>query len=286
LNPIAHTGDHADNCHPFVVEPFMVFLVYLLLGVVAGVLAGLFGVGGGVVIVPVLLLAFAALDVPVTVATHLAVGTSLATIVVTSISSIRAHQQKGAVLWPVFWLLAPGLAVGVLIGAQAAARLSGPVLQLSIGVFLLLIGIQMGFGLAPPVRSQLPGRLALFGVGNVIGFASALFGIGGGSLTVPFLSYCDVRMQKAVATSAACGLPIALFGAIGNIVGGWHHTDLPAYATGFVYWPALVGIALASTPSARLGAQLAHRLPAEKLKRLFALFVASVGVYLIIEIVS
>lgn len=263
----------------------MVFVVYLLLGTVAGALAGLFGVGGGVVIVPVLLLAFAALDVPVTVATHLAVGTSLATIVVTSISSVRAHHQRGAVLWPVFWLLAPGLALGVLIGAQIAARLSGSVLQLAIGIFLVLIGTQMGLGLQPAARSQLPGRAALFGVGNVIGFASALFGIGGGSLTVPFLSYCDVRMQKAVATSAACGLPIALFGAIGNIAGGWHHTDLPAYATGFVYWPALVGIALASTPAARLGAHLAHRLPAEKLKRLFALFTATMGAYLIIETV-
>jgi len=263
----------------------MVFLVYLLLGVAAGVLAGLFGVGGGVIIVPVLLLAFAALDIPVTVATHLAVGTSLATIVVTSISSVRAHHKKGAVMWPVFWLLAPGLALGVLIGAQAAARLSGPVLQLAIGVFLVLIGTQMGFNLQPPVRSQVPGRAVLFGVGNVIGFASALFGIGGGSLTVPFLSYCDVRMQKAVATSAACGLPIALFGAIGNISAGWHHTDLPAYATGFVYWPALAGIALASTPAARLGAHLAHRLPAEKLKRLFALFTATMGAYLILETV-
>jgi uncharacterized membrane protein YfcA len=263
----------------------MVFVVYLLLGCAAGLLAGLFGVGGGVIIVPVLLLAFAALDVPASVATHLAVGTSLATIVVTSISSIRAHHKKGAVLWPVFWLLAPGLALGVLIGAQVAARLPGAALQLTIGGFLVLIGIQMGFGLQPPVRSQLPGRSALFGVGNAIGFASALFGIGGGSLTVPFLSYCDVRMQKAVATSAACGLPIALFGAIGNIAGGWHHNDLPVYATGFVYWPALLGIALASTPAARLGAQLAHRLPAEKLKRLFALFTASVGAYLIIEIV-
>lgn len=262
----------------------LVFAVYLLLGALAGVLAGLFGVGGGVVIVPVLLLAFASLEIPASVATHLAVGTSLATIVVTSISSVRAHHQKGAVRWPLFWLLTPGLAVGVLLGSQFAARLGGPVLQLAIGLFLIVIGIQMGLGLMPPARRRVPGRMALFGVGNVIGFASALFGIGGGSLTVPFLSYCDVRMQQAVATSAACGLPIALFGAIGNVAAGWHHTDLPAHATGFVYWPALLGIALASTPAARLGAQLAHRLPAEQLKRLFALFVAAVGSYLIFKI--
>jgi len=261
-----------------------VFPVYLLLGAIAGVLAGLFGVGGGVVIVPVLLLAFASLDIPASVATHLAVGTSLATIVITSISSVRAHHLRGAVSWPVFWLLTPGLALGVLLGAQVAAQIGGPALQLAIGVFLLCIGIQMGFGLMPPARSQLPGRVALFAVGSVIGFASALFGIGGGSLTVPYLNYCNQRMQQAVATSAACGLPIALFGAIGNVAGGWHHVDLPTYATGFVYWPALLGIALASTPAARLGAHLAHRLPAEKLKRLFALFVVIVGSYLILKI--
>ena len=261
-----------------------VFAIYLLLGALAGVLAGLFGVGGGVVIVPVLLIAFASMAIPASVATHLALGTSLATIVITSISSVRAHHQKGAVMWPVVWLLTPGLALGVLGGAQFAARLGGPVLQLAIGIFLLCIGIQMGLGLTPAARSELPGRVLLFIVGGAIGFASALFGIGGGSLTVPFLSYCNVRMQKAVATSAACGVPIALFGAIGNIAGGWHHTDLPAHATGFVYWPAVIGIALASTPAARLGAQLAHRLPAEKLKRLFALFVAAVGSYLIFKI--
>lgn len=264
----------------------MVYLIYLLLGAVAGILAGLFGVGGGVIIVPVLLLAFAALDIAGSVATHLAVGTSLATIVITSISSVRAHHLKGAVLWPVFWLLAPGLAIGVLIGAQVAAHIPGDLLQLAIGVFLVLIGIQMGFGLQPGARGQLPGRPALLGVGSVIGFASALFGIGGGSLTVPFLSYCGVRMQKAVATSAACGVPIALFGAIGNIAGGWNHADLPAYSSGFVYWPALLGIALASMPAARLGAHLAHRLPAQKLKRLFALFVVTVGAYLIVKTVT
>ena len=161
--------------------------------------------------------------------------------------------------------------------------MSGQVLQLAIGVFLLCVGIQMGFGLAPTAHRELPGRASLLGVGGVIGFASAMFGIGGGSLTVPFLSYCNVRMQKAVATSAACGVPIALFGTIGNISGGWHHTDLPAHATGFVYWPAMAGIALASTPAARVGAQLAHRLPARRLRRLFAMFVAVVGSSLIFK---
>ena len=279
---MARIGDaelipHAD------VQSMMVFAAYLLLGVLAGVLAGLFGVGGGAIIVPALLIAFAAMAVPASVATHLAVGTSLATIAITSASSVRAHHQKGAVIWPVVGLLAPGLALGVFGGSRFAANLSGPVLQLAIGVFLLCVGIQMGFGLAPTAHRELPGRASLLGVGGVIGFASAMFGMGGGSLTVPFLSCCNVRMQKAVATSAACGVPIALFGTIGNISGGWHHTDLPAHATGFVYWPAMAGIALASTPAARVGAQLAHRLPARRLRRLFAMFVAVVGSSLIFK---
>jgi hypothetical protein len=252
-------------------------LLYLLLGAVAGLIAGLFGVGGGVVIVPALVFSFALQGFSVEILTHAAVGTSLATIIVTSISSVRAHHLKGAVLWRLFWALAPGISVGVWLGVNTAVQISGPQLQLAIGCFLLVIAVQMGLGLRPSPSSELPGKPALFLAGGVIGWISALFGIGGGSLTVPYLSWCNVRMQQAVATSAACGLPIALVGAASNVAVGWQHAQMPQWSSGFVYWPAFAGIVLASAPFAKVGAQLAHRLPADLLKRYFALFIFIVG---------
>lgn len=255
----------------------MIILLYLLLGAIAGTVAGLFGVGGGVVIVPALIFAFSAQGLSPEVLTHMAVGTSLATIVLTSIGSAYAHHKKGAVPWPVFWAMAPGIALGVWLGVQTIVKFSGADLQLAIGCFLLLISLQMGFGLKPAPHRDLPGKPALFVVGGGIGWVSALFGIGGGSITVPWLNWCNMRMQQAVACSAACGLPIAIVGAASNIVAGWQHASLPAWSSGFVYWPAFFGIVLASTPFAVVGARLAHRLPADTLKRYFALFIFLVG---------
>ncbi len=255
----------------------MTIVLYLVLGAIAGTVAGLFGVGGGVVIVPALIFAFSAQGLSPEVLTHMAVGTSLATIVVTSISSVRAHHLKGAVLWSVFWAMAPGIALGVWFGVQTIVQISGATLQLAIGCFLLIIALQMGFGLKPSPSRDLPGKPVLFVVGGGIGWISALFGIGGGSLTVPWLTWCNMRMQQAVACSAACGLPIAIVGAASNVAAGWHHAALPAMSSGFIYWPAFIGIVLASAPFAVVGARLAHRLPADKLKRYFALFIFVVG---------
>ena len=257
-------------------------LLYLIVGGCAGVLAGLFGVGGGLIVVPSLVFAFGLQGVSPEVLTHLAVGTSLATIVITSISSVRAHHLAGAVLWPVVRLMAPGIAIGVWLGAMSAARLSGAHLQLIIGLFAWAVALQMGLGLKPKASREVPGPAALLAVGGGIGWASALFGIGGGSLTVPFLTRCNVVMQRAVATSAACGLPIALVGAAANAVEGWGRAGLPAWSTGFVYWPALLGIAVASAPAAKFGARLAHRWPAERLKKLFALLLLLIGTRFVI----
>src|SRR5690606_35894575 len=193
-----------------VVGAGMEFLIYLVLGACAGVLAGLFGVGGGLIIVPVLVFSFTAQGFAPEVLAHLAVGTSLATIVFTSINSIREHHRRGAVRWPIFVWLSLGILVGGVFGALTASLLQGPLLQKIIGVFAICMAIQMGFDLRPKASREVPGKPGLTSAGGVIGWASAIIGIGGGSLTVPFLAWNSVPMQQAVATSAACGLPIAL----------------------------------------------------------------------------
>ena len=255
--------------------------IYLGVGVIAGILAGLLGVGGGLVIVPALAVAFSLQGVPDTVLMHLAVGTSLATIVFTSLASIRAHHKRRAVRWSLFVRLTPGIVVGALLGAAIAGLLPGNELRLLFGLFALGVALQMALNLKPAPHRQLPGALGMGLAGALIGAVSALVGIGGGSMTVPFLTWCNVVVRQAVATSAACGLPIALAGAAGFVVTGWQAADLPEYSNGYLYWPAFVGITVASTLFAGLGAKLAHSLPATMLKRVFAVFLLGIGLHLI-----
>lgn len=255
----------------------MELLLYLLLGAAAGVLAGLFGVGGGIIIVPVLVLSFTSHGIAPEILTHLAVGTSLATIVFTSINSTLEHHRRGAVRWPLFRWLTLGIVLGTVLGALTAAAIKGEWLQKIIGTFAVVIAIQLALDLKPRASRDVPGKPGLTAAGGVIGWASAIFGIGGGSLTVPFLVWRSVPMQQAVATSAACGLPIAIAGALSFIWTGWGNPQLPQWSLGFVYLPGLLGIALTSMFFARIGARLAHRLSPRLLKRLFALLLFSVG---------
>lgn len=255
----------------------MAFVLYLILGACAGVLAGLFGVGGGLIIVPVLVFSFTAQGFAPEVLTHLAVGTSLATIVFTSINAVREHHKRGAVRWPIVAWMSLGIVFGAALGAWTADALKGPILQKIIGVFAIVMAIQMAFDLKPKAQGQVPGKTGLGLAGAVIGWASAIFGIGGGSLTVPFLAAKGVLMQQAVATSSATGLPIAISGALSFIVVGLGAAHLPTGSTGYVYWPALAGVALTSMYFTRFGVRLAHRLPAKRLKQLFALLLFSVG---------
>lgn len=255
----------------------MTFLVYAAIGVVAGLLAGLLGVGGGLVIVPSLIAVFTYFQFSPEILTHLAVGTSLATIVFTSVSSIRTHHQSGALQWPLAGKISLGIVVGAGLGAVIADALQGPWLQFLFGAFTMLMAMQMGLGFKPDAGRSLPSLPGLMTAGVVIGSISSVFGIGGGSLTVPFLSWCNVKMQQAVATSAAIGFPIAVSGAAAFMMTGWNETGLPEGATGYVYWPAFVGIVLCSVIFANLGAKLAHRLPSTTLKKVFAFFIGIVG---------
>lgn len=256
---------------------FTVFLSYLVLGALAGTLAGLFGIGGGLIIVPVLIFSFELQNIGTEISAHLAVGTSLATIVFTSIASIRSHNKRGAVRWDLFRPMTVGIVFGAVLGAWTAAFMTSDQLQLVIGVFVILVGLKMLAGVDPKPGRTVPGNPGLGVAGGIIGWASAIFGIGGGTLTVPYLSWCNVRMQNAVATSAACGLPIAIAGALGNVWAGWGHEGLPPFSLGFVYLPALVGVVLTSMFFARFGAWLAHRLNPKLLKRIFSMMLLLVG---------
>lgn len=261
----------------------MEIFALILLGIIAGIFAGLLGVGGGVVIVPVLVWIFQTYaEIPPTHLMHIAIGTSLSTIVLTSLSSIRAHHQHGAVQWSTVWQLTPGIIIGTLLGALIADALPNTSLQRFFAVFILFISVQFSINIQPASHRQLPGGLAMGAVGWIIGQISALVGIGGGSLTVPFLIGCNVPVRHAIATSAACGFPIAVFGTIGFIATGWHLNNLPTWSSGYIYWPAFFAIAPASWLFAPLGAKLAHTLPVKLLKKIFAVYLAVVGVKMLL----
>ena len=259
----------------------MLLTAYLALGCLVGVVAGLLGVGGGLIMVPILAFLFGLHDFAVEHIMQLALGTSLAVIVFTSVSSALAHHRRGAVRWPLVMQLSLGFAVGGWLGGVLAVWLGGALLALLFGLFELAVAAQMMLGHSPaPGRSQ-PGTMSNALAGVVIGAVSALLGIGGATLTVPWLTWHNLDMRAAVGTSAACGLPIALVGAAGFVAAGWGRADLPAAASGYVYWPAVAGISIASVTSAPLGARLAHYLDQRRLKRVFAGFVAGLGVLMI-----
>ncbi|MCX7059981.1 MAG: sulfite exporter TauE/SafE family protein [Gammaproteobacteria bacterium] len=257
--------------------------VFLVTGVAAGVLAGLFGVGGGLIIVPALAVILPKLGTAPEVVMQSAIGTSLAVIGLTGISSTRSHHARGGVIWPIFWRLAPGIVIGSLIGAAIAHQVSSDVLKKCVGIGALLISIQMLIDAAPKPTRSAPGALGLGLVGSVIGALSALIGIGGGSLTVPYLSACNIDMRRAVGTSAACGMPIAWAGATGFAFNGHGVAGLAPWSLGYIDLAAFAGIAVTSVLTAPLGAKLAHGLSPKLLKRAFAIFLAGVSLRMLLS---
>lgn len=259
-------------------------IIYLLLGCIAGFTAGLLGVGGGLIIVPVLVLVFQTQGMESDRLMHLAVGTSLATIVFTAVSSVLAHHRRGAVVWRLVYGLAAGMVLGSLLGAVVADQISSTALQRLFALFEFAIAIYMMAG-TPMVRQDMTAairRLELFLVGNGIGLASAVLGIGGGTLTVPYLCWRGRDIRQAVAISSACGLPIALAGALGYLLVGLGAERLPSLATGYIYWPAVAGIVMASLFFAPLGARLAHALPVMQLKRVFGVVLLLIAISMLV----
>ncbi|MDN5863311.1 MAG: sulfite exporter TauE/SafE family protein [Salinisphaera sp.] len=252
-------------------------LAFVATGAVAGLLAGLLGVGGGAIIVPALIYLLPLVGVPTAALTQVAVGTSLACISLISVNSTIAHHRRGGVVWPVFARLTPGLVLGAIAGAALAHGLTSLTLRRIIGVAALLMALKMAAGLRGQADNRLPGAPGLAAVGGVIGMLSALVGIGGGSLTVPFLAWCRMAMSRAVATSAACGMPIAWAGTLGFVVIGWGNSPDAAASLGYIYLPAAAGVIAGSLAMTPVGAMLAHRLPATALRRVFAVVLAVVG---------
>jgi uncharacterized protein len=244
--------------------------IYLLLGAIVGFFAGLLGIGGGLIMVPVLTFIFGTQHFPPDRILHLALGTTMAAIIFTSVSSLRTHHAHGAVNWQIVKYITPGIVIGTLGGATLVSALPSRVLSIIFVVFIYYAATQMLLKTTPKPSRTLPGRLGMFGAGSVIGAISSFVAIGGGLLTVPFLSICNVRLQHAIGTAAAVGFPIAVAGAIGYIANGMAQPQpLPEYSLGYVYLPALGWIVLASTLTAPLGAKTTHIVQTATLKKIF-----------------
>jgi uncharacterized protein len=257
-------------------------LFYSLVGAVAGLIAGLFGIGGGVVVVPALIVALNQQGVDPAVVIHLAIGTSLAIITATGAASAMGHWKQGAVSVELLTRMLPGLILGAVLGGLIAGQLQAERLERYFGVFMLLLALRMLLAKSPRAGRKPAGLPAMFTAGTLIGTFSALFGVGGGVLSVPWLARNGASLTMAIGTSAACGLPIAAVGAATFFFTGQGQSILPAYSSGYLYWPAFAGIALFSVPFARLGVRLSHNLSPRLLRRLFALLVVLVGLKLII----
>ena len=221
--------------------------------------------------VPLLTMIFSAqAGFPVNEVLHLALGTSAATILFTSLASLHAHHRHGAVLWKVFAQITPGILLGTVLGTMFASKVPARHLAIFFAAFVCFAAFQMSFGVKPKATRELPGAAGIFAVGTGIGAVSALVAVGGGALTVPFLSWCNVKIQNAIGTSAAVGFPIALGSALGYVFNGWGRPGLPEWSLGFVYLPALLGVVPFSMIMAPVGARCTHMFPVAMLKRLFA----------------
>lgn len=252
-----------------------------VLGIFAGFLAGLIGIGGGMLLVPVLTWMLSTRGVASDLAVKMAIATSMATIVFTSIASVRAHHRRGAVRWDIVRSMAPGIVAGSLLASMGVfAVLKGNVLALVFAAFVTFSAFQMIRDRKPGPARQLPGTPGRFGAGAGIGFLSGLVGAGGGFLSVPFLTWCNVAIHQAVATSAAMGLPIALSNVAGYVLAGQRASGLPADAFGYIWLPALAVIAVCSVLTAPLGARAAHAMPVGRLKQVFSVILLCFAGYM------
>lgn len=250
-----------------------VLFLYILCGAAAGFLSGLIGIGGGLVVVPLLNMIFRLQgDIPSELIMHLAVGTSLSSILFTAVSSTRSHAKRGGIRWDYLKGLAPFIVLGTFCAARLTSHMSTDGLQGFFVIFLVAIATQMLLDFYPHPRHDMPGKATLAGAGFIIGGVSSLVGLGGGSMSVPFLRWCGVPMRQAVGTSTAISWPIAVAGSIGFIIVGWNAPGLPEWSLGYISLPATLGIACASVFFAPLGVKVAHSLPVASLRRFFAVF--------------
>lgn len=271
---------------PFLAE-FMHFELSLILalcalGLSSGFLAGLLGIGGGMIMVPFISAILSSRGVAPELAIKMAIATSMATIVFTSVSSVRAHHQRGAIRWELVRGLAPGIVLGAAIASVGVfSFLKGSALALFFALFVSFSATQMFLDKKPAPSRAVPGTAGLIGAGSVIGFLSGLVGAGGGFVSVPFMTWCNVAIHNAVATSAALGFPIALANAVGYVLGGAGLSERPPYSLGYIWLPGLLVIASCSVLTAPLGAAAAHTLPVKRLKRVFASILYLLAAYML-----
>lgn len=262
-------------------EPLLI-LELATLGLCTGFLAGLLGIGGGMIMVPFMTIILTNRGVAPELTIKMAIATSMATIVFTSISSVRAHHKRGAVRWDLVKKLTPGIILGGMIASMGVfALLKGSSLAIFFALFVGFSATQMFLDKKPPPSREIPGTVGLLGAGSVIGFLSGLVGAGGGFISVPFMTWVNVSIHNAVATSAALGFPIALASATGYILSGLKLEHLPPYSLGYIWLPGLLVIASCSVSTAPLGAKAAHKLPVKRLKRVFASILYLLAAYML-----
>ena len=261
-------------------------LAYLALGSCAGFLAGLFGVGGGTILVPVLLFLFDAQHFPAAHTMHLALGTSMATIVFTSLASASKHHQHGAVNWQIVRNLTPGILLGAALGALFASSIPARELGIFFALFVYFAAGQILLDKRPPPSRQLPGKAGTAVVALFTGLLSSMVSIGGGTVVTPFLLWCNVPVRNAIGTSAAIGFPVAIGGTLGYIFTGSDTAGLPPYTLGFVHLPGLIWTAMASVIAAPLGAKAAHRMEIDVLRKLFAVLLLALATKLLIKVIG
>ena len=264
-------------------------LIYLLLGACTGLLAGMFGIGGGSILVPSLIFIFYGMDFDSSIIVLMAIGTSLASILFSAISSTFSHHNKKSVEWSLVIPLSMGMILGALVGARYAATLSNNNLKWIITIFLIGIGIEMISGFTQTLAKKDKGMISLAKPvvplhGSWIGFLSSIIGIGGVSFTTPLMIAGGYNIRKGIGTAAACGVPIAAAGAIGYMYyGQMADANLPTGAVGYVFWPAVISISLASIFTAKLGANISHSISEKALKISFGVFLIMVGILVIVN---
>jgi uncharacterized protein len=262
-------------------EPLLI-IELALLGIGTGFLAGLLGIGGGMLMVPFITIILSGRGVGPELAVKMAIATSMATIIFTSISSVRAHHKRGAVRWDLVKTLAPGIVIGSLLSSLGVfALLKGSHLAIFFGLFVGFSATQMFLDKKPKPTRQMPGTAGQLAAGGFIGFLSGLVGAGGGFISVPFMTWCNVAIHNAVATSAALGFPIAVANVVGYVVSGQSVQNLPPASFGYIWLPGLAVIAACSVFTAPLGAKAAHALPVAKLKRVFACILYGLAAYML-----
>jgi uncharacterized membrane protein YfcA len=260
------------------------FALYLMIGALAGTMAGLLGVGGGMVVIPALMAVFIHFDIiPTIYVMHMAVGTSLAAMIVTATSALHAYNKRGSVRWDLVRQLLPGLLVGAMIGAFLAQDMSSYYLQISFSAFLLFVAFRLFFAKYNDTSARLPSRLTATCVASTIGVLSSILGTGSGTMLIPFMLRYQVNLQVAAGTTMACGIGIGIVAAVSFMLLGMSVVEL-SWSTGYIYWPAFLGITLTSMLFAPMGAALAHKLSATLLKRVLAVSLVLIAIDMLYSI--